>query len=486
MRNSIEAISEAALDEDEKHWRDIDFLDVLLPCREFAITYKVAEVGKIALTSEFLLRLVNCANGISESEAAAFFGFSEAEIGFVIEDLSGFGYLERKNGALSLTDAGRDLFVRGSDEPQIFEVEQRTERHRFDLISLCPAEGSTVSQFDSALPEFSVPEEQAAKSAKQIPDSFKKHFDALVRRSTGVSLKRSLYSVDVVSPLYRMATVVPVKVRARRDLPEIIEPDLTAAWSGYELDDRSRIIESAVSLLPLGCVTDGANYDPAFEALAHIAPDFMQTVIAGGNVRREALFREGVRRAGDLRADRRTIFLVGSVFVDRNIARVKRAIDLSLTDGEPGTPSPPLWHIPATPLWGATRRLPALIDAIAHLGGREPVSPIAFASRAPRWHIGKAFEDILCSDANRYHLGALEILLVPSRVVVALVHAPFSSTLPYPVPMGVLSFDPTVIDNATSLLGNLCVANRAWQRDNDMEVLVTQVRSILGDAWGEA
>jgi hypothetical protein len=49
--------------------------DVLLPCRMFQIDHKVAVLGRTSLTTEFLLRLVKAVPGISQEDAAAFFGF---------------------------------------------------------------------------------------------------------------------------------------------------------------------------------------------------------------------------------------------------------------------------------------------------------------------------------------------------------------------------------------------------------------------------
>jgi len=53
--------------------------DVLLPCRNFVIDHKVAVLGRTSLTTEFLLRLVKAVPGVSEKDAAAFFGFNVRE-----------------------------------------------------------------------------------------------------------------------------------------------------------------------------------------------------------------------------------------------------------------------------------------------------------------------------------------------------------------------------------------------------------------------
>lgn len=55
---------------------EIGIYDVLLPCRKYEISYKVAVLGKVSPSLEFLLRLLKTVPGLSEEAAAAFFGYS--------------------------------------------------------------------------------------------------------------------------------------------------------------------------------------------------------------------------------------------------------------------------------------------------------------------------------------------------------------------------------------------------------------------------
>src|SRR5215470_9097138 len=74
--------------------------DVLLPCRMFQIDHKVAVLGRTSLTTEFLLRLVKAVPGISEQDAAAFFGFNQRESAFVVAEAEMPGFVERTDGRL--------------------------------------------------------------------------------------------------------------------------------------------------------------------------------------------------------------------------------------------------------------------------------------------------------------------------------------------------------------------------------------------------
>ena len=88
----------------------LEVFDVLLPCRSYEVKYKVASLGQVSPTLEFLLRLVKSTPGISDADAASFFGYSPSEMNYVLEEACGPGYLERKGGQLWLTTSGDSFF----------------------------------------------------------------------------------------------------------------------------------------------------------------------------------------------------------------------------------------------------------------------------------------------------------------------------------------------------------------------------------------
>src|SRR3954451_17041483 len=106
--------SEGLLDPEDDRPIELAVYDVLLPCRNFLIDHKVAVLGRTSLTTEFLLRLVKAIPGISEENAAAFFGFNVRETSFVLAEAVAPGYIERRDGRLWLTMAGDALFRDGS------------------------------------------------------------------------------------------------------------------------------------------------------------------------------------------------------------------------------------------------------------------------------------------------------------------------------------------------------------------------------------
>jgi DNA-binding MarR family transcriptional regulator len=463
---------------------EIDVIDALLPSRKFTITYKIAELGKLSLTSEFFLRLIHSVEGLSQAEAAAFFGFSESETSFVIGELEAAGFIDRRDGRLRLTLAGRELFKPGSETPEVYEVEQRTERHGFDLIALAPAEFYSLSRFESALPELPSNADEVAHASKSVPSAFRRHFNALVRRVSDTPLKQSLYAVDNVTALRRYAVPVSIRVRAKAELPGIVEPDLSDRWSGFELDDREKVVSASAAYLKANRITAGPFDDLGFNELLRIAPDSLEGYSKGAAFKREQFYRDANRRVGELRSDRRTVLFVGSVFTDRNVARLNRALEYSGADELEDESPYFLWHAPAVATWGASRRLPQVLEAISQhrreSDGAEPIVPVGVLQEGHPWFVDRAFGYVVTSYAPVLKLAALELLLIPRRVVAVMVHVPaIGSTESYPVPLGILSFDKDVVRRATMLMQQLVLPTTVVASIDAREEFVAKLEQTL-------
>lgn len=433
---------------------ELDVIDARLPCRNFEITYKVAEVGQVSLTSEFLLRLVWIVDGISEAEAAEFFAFSGAEMAYVVNSLDYHGYLERSEGGLWLTEAGRSLFKAGSEEPQLYEVQRRIERHGFDLISMAPAAFSALSRFDSELPELPPPSaEHVASASRLVPAAFRKHFDALVRRQAQTLLKQSLYTIDDVTAGERFSTLVPISVRARSTLMSVPEPNLSNQWTGYDIDDRSEVVVAAAALLKEIHVPQHFAGADALKVLAEVGKEALSGFVSDGRVRRDAFVRNAMRRAGELRIDRPTVPIVGTLFTDANRQRLRKALEYAHSRAV-SSPGMIVWQVPALARWGATRRLPQTLDMIQELVGDGEVesTTIAMAVDRPPRHLVNGFDVVIGSRATNFGLAALELLLVPGHVAAIIVHSAVGHGASYPIPFGIISFDDVVVDRTREVL----------------------------------
>ena len=111
------------LAESERNPRvEVDAFDLRLHCRAFRIGYKVAEQGKLSLTTEFMLRLLRAADDLREDGVAKFFGFDAEEARFAIDQAERFGYAERASRRVRLTSVGHNLFAAGGPEDRHGEL----------------------------------------------------------------------------------------------------------------------------------------------------------------------------------------------------------------------------------------------------------------------------------------------------------------------------------------------------------------------------
>ncbi len=79
---------------DEDRRVEMGVYDLLLPCRRFEITYKVAVLKQVSPTLEFLLRLIKAIPGIGEDDVRQFFDYSRTEMEYVFAEASAPGYIE--------------------------------------------------------------------------------------------------------------------------------------------------------------------------------------------------------------------------------------------------------------------------------------------------------------------------------------------------------------------------------------------------------
>ena len=431
--------------------------DVLLPCRRFEIKHKVAVLGGVSLTAEFLLRLLKSADGLDEDAAAAFFGFDLRDMSFVLSEIEGLGYVERREGRLWLTYAGLALFRPDSDQPQIFDVEALRESVGFDLLSLAPEQQRSLDEFERALPELQLNAEIASAASRAIPVAFRRFYGEIVARSDRKrGDKKALYSVDNVSPGDRFSAPVRIVVRASGMRPFAGEPDLSTWRSDQELDDRSGTTDAASAFVDGLSTTRHSQDVDAYAVLLDLAPKFLKEFARRDGLAIDRYFREAFVRAGDVRSDRPTVPLVGSLLVRDNLRRATEVFDYGLRSAP--QPAHVVWLTPMTRHWGATRLLPEFLRHLkTQLRTRDaeglPVTSIGLVAGRPEFYLQKAFDEIAVSDAPRFpHI--LEIMLVPGVMTAVTVHAPIGAQAGVPVPLGFVSFDPKVVERTQEYLSS--------------------------------
>jgi hypothetical protein len=434
---------------------DVGVFDVLLPSRFFSITHKVAELGRVSMTTEYLLRLLSAVDGIDEEQVKEFFAFDLREMAFVLAEAEANDYVVRTNGRLWLTSTGRGLFRDGSAEPQIFDVEKRTERVGLDLFALAPQERESLSRFEGCLPELQ-PKDVAAISnaSERVPEAFRRHYTELATRRDKDGLKkRALYSVDNVTAGDRFSSIVNIVARSSASRPDFPEPDLSGWQPGRDLDDRAAVVESVVEFLAALKVENRLETPEAYGTLLQLAPEFLKEFTRRDGLAVDRFYREAVARAGEFRIDRPTIPLLGPLFTRENNKRLGDALGYASKNlGD--RPGEFLWVIPDV-AWGMTRVLPLTLEMIRrHVAATDDevsaVRALAVHPRRRERHIEEAFSVV---DTTGYDLQAeLELLLIPKMLMAALVHAPLRARGAFPVPLGIMSFDLDTVSRTEDFL----------------------------------
>jgi len=478
----------------------LDRFHILLPCRSYQVTYKVAEQGGMSLTSEFLLRLLHAVEGgMDDERIAQFFGFNQRELTFVLNEVLTRDYVIREEGRLRLTSVGRGLFSTNNGAPHIVTVEKRISNFGFDAISLCGQEIKHLDPFTLSLPALEAKNRTAiANPSEHIRQvAFRRSFAQFdLSRRNGLSLtQQHLYSVDSVIADKRFLAVVPVRVVSLGGDSANIQVDLSEWHTGHELEDREMVSNEITNLVDSIVTQKSAQDEWAYKQLLVMAPVYLQRFKRRDALVVDRFHQHALKATAEPRADRPTVPLIGSIFTPPNIERLTSALkygartlaktinqhealaqvlaqnqhSIPVDETLQEIPAPPEWPRQLywlTPVkhWGQTQTLPRTLELIRQSVQQAANAPLEewttiavrpqadrTASRPPKW-LNKAFSKITYLSLQEMPANSLEILYVPNLVAAALVHAPISPSTGglrgFPVPLGFLSFDPEVVSQA--------------------------------------
>ncbi|MBT3072034.1 hypothetical protein KKP04_14320 [Rhodomicrobium sp. Az07] len=451
--------STAYVDAEDEREIKLATYDVLLPCRRFRISYKVAVVGRVSLTAEFLLRLLKSADGLDEGSAASFFGFDRRDMSFVLSEVESLGYVQRRDGKLWLTIAGLNLFPDGSEKPEIFEIESVNESVAFDLLALAPERFQFIEDYETSLPELKISDSvQLSDASTRIPTAFRRfYFEIMIAKGRNGSYgnKRSIYSIDDVDAGDRFLVPVTIAVKASGACPWMGEADLSEWRSDQELQDRIQVGDAASAFVE-GLQVSRRGSDPdAYRILTKVAPEFLKDFIRADGLAVERYYRDVLGRRGQMRSDRLTIPILGALTNKENVERLLDA--LSYASKPPAPLSQFVWLKPRVPCWGATRALPETLkrlkSLILHDDNDEEASAVCLATGQLDQYLNKMFDEVF-QTGNPQFPDALEILLIPGLVAAAVVHAPIKVSAGHAVPLGLLSIDPQVVARVQDMLIN--------------------------------
>lgn len=432
----------------------VGIFDLQLPARQFVVQHKVAEVGDVSLTTEFLLRLLHSADGMPEETAATFFGFDANEMAYVVKDAETRAYISRSEGRIWLTDAGNALFKEG-DKPQIYDVIKKTERVGFDLLALAPCDRESQSEFERSLPELAIRDPSlVANASRLVPESFRRFFGEISSRRDRDAvdqLRRSLYSVDGVVAGDRFSTIVPFVAIASVRRPGEPEALLEKWRTGHELADRDRVVHGVAEFLDSLRTNRMPEDVNALDVLANIAPEYLKEFVNRSGFATLRYFKELAGRAGELRSNRPTVGIVGALYQPENIERIKSAIGYAKDRSAFGNDAF-VWVVPKQSAWGAARSFLELLEVLTKEGveidatGRKlERAAVLIEEGKPQWRLIKSPFAPYCRPSTGAIPSSLEILLVPGKIAAVVVHAPVTEDRGFPIPLGILTFDAPIV-----------------------------------------
>ena len=146
--------------------------------------------------------------------------------------------------------------------------------------------------------------------------------------------------------------------------------------------------------------------------------------------------------------------VVGRAWVEANKERIARAAEYSLKrQGQ--RPPMILWVKPAGQYWGLTTKFAEIVEGLRHAfrdlpGGDGKIRVLLAGESVPE--VFKNACDVTVHVPSRALAPDLEVLLVPGRLCVVLAQSPVESPQGFPIPMGVISFEPAVVRRAHEIV----------------------------------
>ncbi|MFZ0306067.1 MAG: hypothetical protein WAL75_25500, partial [Terracidiphilus sp.] len=203
-------------------------------------------------------------------------------------------------------------------------------------------------------------------------------------------------------------------------------------------------------------------WSEAVKFMSDVAPIQMMGAYNATAFKPHTFFRAAVKQVGELRVDRPTVRTVGHLWTHRNRIRFASALKYALAASE-GIPPYQLWLRPTIPFWGITKLLNGITEAVSRqfMESNENVTPIHSII------IGDERKNELfkyacdgCVSIPEYELpSGMEAFVVPGHIAYVAVNTPIEEEQGFPIPLGILTFDPIAVAKVQKLLTSL-IENR--------------------------
>lgn len=435
----------------------IDQLSFAVRATKFRFAATLMKRTIIPLATEFALRLIRLVPGITAEDLAAFFGFREAEVVVLIQDMLETSLVLERDGRFELSTKGLEA-VSPLGDVELFAVEETTAQLVLDLIAFAPIEEAELDKaLTKSVPELPLPDRQrAANALSEAPGAFEYHFQEWAQRFRKRSDDMRFRSVEDVQQIRSLSVPVAVPINYRLDEPSQTEPDFSALRQVGVPNSRNPLIASLSAEIQRIGGSSEARW--SFDTLA----DIDRGVLNGlglADLSNVSSWIRSVVAAGAPDKDAATVPLFGSVVGERT---KENLVEWVTTFAGQGNPGPLFWLPPQVDHWG---RSVAFDSLVRELRGVLPDGITLLMrndnSEAERRRIIRYFGSAdgqvrfdRCIGPKTSTLGALEIVVQPGSFAMALVHSQDPRT-GYPLPVGYLSTEPFVVKELAYYLGGL-------------------------------
>ena len=456
-----------------KKIKHIDHFDFRLPCRMYHITYEVVENNNLPLVAEYVLRLLNTMNSVSNKDICEFFGFGKDETSYAIRYLVKFNFASYLEDTVSITSEGKALFNQSKDGlPIILQVRSYTHHFCFDQVSQEPMKKDFLSKYEMKLPEVKIKEEFSANNnAAKIRSSFKKNFEQClnslplhIRRHLRLGpqeeWKNRLCSITKIKSDTIASCLVPVLVEADNHFTNVkVNIDQWAQRISFDsqyagiknLQECFHEMTDTVKLLGDPKKQTGQDY------LEECLPESCdKRFFEDDTFNSTAYWLQCARQSGQLGRDIQTEMTFGTFWLERNQEKIMSAFD-SVNENDERHKL--LWLKPSVSKWG---RSTGFLEMHSELCNRMATSMNGLAPESYLFSIG---ENNSASKYMKRIFGMVfskvvelkpslvsndfELLLVPGKLIAVNLYTPMKNST-YPAACGLISIDPETVNRVSS------------------------------------
>jgi predicted ArsR family transcriptional regulator len=458
-------------------------LDFILPSYRYNIRFSFSTKQGLSFIREFILRLVQL-GPMSPGQIAKYMGLNEREAKEALSDLLSREELQyNDHGYVELTEKSSGYFDSLGGSLNVCELRTSGTNLGFELTSL-----SCVSTQKNRLPKewkfgcrLDVQSEKIAKRDKLISKAFQRHFQSLIEDGYMDHLKNeqggkpNIYKVESLTPIGQE----PLRLKLKFMLD--IEGHAVESEDFEFLKDSTEAHELITEYLHQA--RHGDNHHEILDAIEMLGDTHTSNLFSSTGFNVDSFIDLKASAESDCG---RHIPFIGSLYSKENWAifsnfleKEKKNIISKHQDGIADF----IWLAPTDPTWGKSEQVISCFTEI--IQGSMTTGKKAKRLYAPKIFLPQSgssddrekkrwvfeFEKVknsLFGYVEGYHQGAVEVVLLESRLVAVTYYLHQPEYYRVALPVGFISTDETVVNRVASSLNKYLSEYHTEDHTNDL------------------